>query len=398
MSSINGYQKVANKKDLKEGDLLKVEPGGIPIVLAKVEGKIYAIDAVCTHEGGPLDEGELSGHNLTCPWHNAVFDVRNGKVSDQTVWATDLSSYPVQVDENAGDISLSLQKSSQAGEKAVAGDDKSKEVTDASERKYYEEQEKKTPDTSKLQLELLEKEKLERTDTMTFKLGRESPSSGSKSRLDFAAGQFSFFKLGGVSNDPKGPVRHFSIASSPTEEFILISTKIRDSPYKQKLASLDNGTKILAWGPEGDFTLHDDYSKPAVLLSGGIGVTPFRSMIKYATDKRLPLKITMFDSNRDKKNILYNPEFDQWAKQNKNLKIVYTITEEEQKGSDGAWAGERGRIDKGMITKHLRDNEIAKAVYYICGPPGMLKAMQKLLTEELQIPKSRIKIEEFTGY
>lgn len=395
MPSASEYQKVANKKDLKEGGLLKVEPEGAPIVLAMVGGKIYAIDAVCTHEGGPLEEGELEGNNLTCPWHNAVFDVRNGKVSDQTTWATSLGSYPVQVDGSTGDISLNLQKSSQAGEKTTS-DEKSKEAMEASERKFYEEEEKKAPDTSKLQLELLEKEKVEGTDMMTFKLGRES-SVGARSRLDFAAGQFAFFKLGGVSNDPKSPARHFSIASSPTEEFILISTRIRDSPYKQKLASLEKGTKILTWGPEGEFTLHDNYSKPAVLLSGGIGVTPFRSMIKYATDKRLPLKVVMFDSNRDENNLLYRTEFDQWEKQNKNLQVVYTITEEERKGG-GNWAGERGRINKEMIMKYLSGNEIAEAVYYICGPPGMLKAMQKLLTEEMQIPGNRIKTEEFTGY
>ena len=98
------YQKVSNKNELKEGNLLKVEVKGKQIVLSMVEGKIYAIDEICTHEGGPLDEGELNGYNLKCPWHYAVFDVRNGKVSDATVWATDLNSYPVKVDEATGDI------------------------------------------------------------------------------------------------------------------------------------------------------------------------------------------------------------------------------------------------------------------------------------------------------
>jgi nitrite reductase/ring-hydroxylating ferredoxin subunit len=98
------FQKVANKDDLKEGDMLKVEANGKQIVLSMVEGKVYAIDKICTHEGGPLDEGELNGHDLKCPWHYAVFDVRNGKVSDATVWATNLNSYTVKVDETNGDI------------------------------------------------------------------------------------------------------------------------------------------------------------------------------------------------------------------------------------------------------------------------------------------------------
>lgn len=99
----DGYQKVANKKDLQEGSLLKVEPEGKPIVLSLVNGKVYAMDAVCSHEGGPLEEGTIEGYNLTCPWHYAIFNVRNAKVSDQTVWATDLNSYAVQVEEATGD-------------------------------------------------------------------------------------------------------------------------------------------------------------------------------------------------------------------------------------------------------------------------------------------------------
>ena len=98
------FQKVANKHSLKEGDMLKVEANGKQIVLSMVEGKVYAIDEICTHEGGPLDEGELNGYDLKCPWHYAVFDVRNGKVSDATVWATNLNSYTVKIDETNGDI------------------------------------------------------------------------------------------------------------------------------------------------------------------------------------------------------------------------------------------------------------------------------------------------------
>jgi glycine betaine catabolism B len=84
------FQKVANKDDLKEGGTLKVEANGKQTVLSMVEGKVYAIDVICTHEGGPLDEGELNGYDLKSPWHYAVFDVRNGKVSDATAWATTL--------------------------------------------------------------------------------------------------------------------------------------------------------------------------------------------------------------------------------------------------------------------------------------------------------------------
>ena len=103
-SSKEGFKKVANKKDFQQGNLLRVEPDGKPIVLSLVDGNVHAMDAICTHEGAPLEEGTLQENSLTCPWHYAVFDVRNGKVSDATVWATDLNSYPVEVEEDTGDI------------------------------------------------------------------------------------------------------------------------------------------------------------------------------------------------------------------------------------------------------------------------------------------------------
>jgi NAD(P)H-flavin reductase len=119
-------------------------------------------------------------------------------------------------------------------------------------------------------------------------------------------------------------------------------------------------------------------------------------MIKFATDKQLPIKIKMFDSNRNEQNILYKDEFERWAMQNKNFKVIYTVTDEDTANVN--WSGERGRIDKSMLERHLGKDEIDNGVFYICGPPGMLKAMQELLEQDLQIPKDRLKVEAFTGY
>ncbi len=103
-----GFQKIANKKDIKEGGLLGVELGGNNIVLAMINGQVFAMDAICSHQGAPLEEGTLEGFNLTCPWHYAVFDVRNGKVSDRTVWAKNQTSYPINVDDSTGDILVNV--------------------------------------------------------------------------------------------------------------------------------------------------------------------------------------------------------------------------------------------------------------------------------------------------
>ena len=240
-----------------------------------------------------------------------------------------------------------------------------------------------------IELTLLEKIKVEGTDVISFKFskrqdeqkkggGGEEVQDIDKALLDYKAGQFAFFDIGRVFNDSKGPIRHFTISSSPTEDFIMLTTRIRDSPYKQRLATLEEGTKVKVRGPQGEFVLHeDDYSKPAIFLSGGIGVTPFRSMIKYATDMQLPLKIIMFDSNRNKEKILFKKEFDEWTNINENLKIIYTISErnQQQRKSTSSlsltetndWKGEFGRIDKAMILKYVDDKTLKDSLFYICG-------------------------------
>jgi NAD(P)H-flavin reductase len=105
------------------------------------------------------------------------------------------------------------------------------------------------------------------------------------------------------------------------------------------------------------------------------------------------LKIIMFDANRNQDNILFKDEFDEWAKLNENVKIVYTLD-----NSQDDWKGEQGYINKAMIVKYWDADKIDKSIFYICGPPGMLKAMQKLLQDDLSIPQQRIRTEEFIGY
>jgi glycine betaine catabolism B len=402
MSIVSEYATSVKEKDLQESRPIRIDVKNKPIVLTKVSGKVYAMDAVCSHEGGPLEDGNVEGYNLTCPWHYAVFDIRNAKVSDQTVWATDLSSYPVKIEQSTGNILVELEPSL-----ATKEQEEEQQLTTGStntvEPETKEQEKKKNIDSNGFELSLLEKREHQDTDVMSFKFGRQDNIS--HNIFNYAAGQYAFFDIGGVYNDPEGPVRHFSLASSPTEEEIIISTRIRDTPYKKRLSSLEIGSKAKVTKPLGKFVLHDDYSKPAVLLSGGIGVTPFRSMIKYATDKQLPIRIVMFDSNRNIPNILYKEEFDECLNKNTNLKIVYTITEKEDDnqpssatGVNKEWKGERGRIDKAMLERHLNDNEIKNSIYYICGPPGMLNAIKELLQNSLQIPKDQIRTEEFTGY
>lgn len=373
LSEEEDFVKVSDTEDIQPSHMKEVQVDGENICIVNVEGKYYAIGSICTHEGGPLADGTLEGYEVECPWHGSKFDVRTGEVKTPPASEPE-PSYQVKVDGT----NILIKKQ----------DKKSK--------------------SPQIELTLMEKDKVNGTDVMSFKFSKHNDDQIDNKTLNYNAGQFAFFDIGQVYNDPKGPIRHFTISSSPTENFIMFSTRIRDSPYKKRLLTLEKGAKVKFRGPEGQFVLHQDYSKYTVFLSGGIGVTPFRSMLKYATDMQLPVPIIMFDSNRDRDNILFKKEFDDWASINKNLKIIYTISEEKEEqhneqsppplSTANDWKGEYGRIDKAMILKYADINVLNNSIFYICGPPNMLKSMQSLLQEDLKIPKEKIKIEEFTGY
>ena len=374
------FVKVADTNDIQPSQMKELEVDGESICIVNVEGKYYAIGNICTHEGGPLADGTLEGYEVECPWHASKFDVRTGEVKEPPASEPE-PVYQIKVDRN--NILIKKQDSKKS----------------------------KSP-PNQIELTLMEKDKVEGTDVISFRFNKYNNDDQieNKTLLDYTPGQFAFFDIGEVYDDPKGPIRHFTISSSPTENFIMFSTRIRDSPYKKRLLALEKDTKVKVRGPEGQFVLHQDYTKPAVFLSGGIGVTPFRSMIKYATDMQLPIKIIMFDSNRNLNNIIFKKEFDEWASLNKNLKIIYTISEKDQNDEQSLlsssplstatedWKGEYGRINKAMILKYADTSILNNSIFYICGPPSMLKAMQSLLQEDLEIPKERIKVEEFVGY
>lgn len=363
------FVKVASRKEIQHSQMKEVRVDGQKVCIANIEGEYYAIDNTCSHEGGPLADGKLLGYEVQCPWHQSRFDMRNGKVKAPPASE---SQATFQIKVEGDDIMIRLDSEKQGIQ----------EVSKGAESAEYN-------------LLLQERQALEGTDILTFKFSKQEKDEP-KRKLEYIAGQFAFFNIGNVNNDSKGPIRHFTIASSPTENFILISTRIRDSPYKKRLESLQDGATVKVRGPEGKFTLHEDYSMPAVLLSGGIGVTPFRSMIKYATDKNLSIRIIMFDSNRNQQNILYKTEFDNCAKINKNLEIIYTVTEDQT--VEGEWKGETGRINVEMLKRYLNPDDFENSIFYVCGPPAMIEAMQQILKNNLQIPTERIRVEEFTGY
>lgn len=213
----------------------------------------------------------------------------------------------------------------------------------------------------------------------------------SGSDFSFKPGQYANFALPKASSS--GEDSHvFSIASSPHhKDTLMIATRMRDTPFKSALKNIPLGTKVKVNRPAGRFFLHEESSKPAVFLAGGIGITPMLSMIEWATEKKSPHKIHLFYSNRSPQSTAFLEELLQWEKENPNFKLIATVTDLE--GSP--WKHEQGRVDEGMIRKYV--SEIDRPIFYAVGPPGMVEAMDRLL-QGMGIPTDRIRTEKFDGY
>lgn len=229
-------------------------------------------------------------------------------------------------------------------------------------------------------------------------------------RIDYQAGQFVRLTIPTVASDPRGPARLLSIASSPQEHFLMVATKISQTPFKQALAGQVPGTSVNISGPFGRFTLVDDLpagrqvqTKLHVFLSGGIGITPVRSIIKDATERKLPHKIVLLYANQTPDDIVFKEDLDELASTNPNLTIIYTITRpQESRPKDdqplakkSQWQGRIGRIDKTLIKEYVKD--LSRTIFYICGPPSMVEALNTLV-KGMGVSEENIKTERFTGY
>jgi ferredoxin-NADP reductase len=193
--------------------------------------------------------------------------------------------------------------------------------------------------------------------------------------------------------DGEGNTRTFSIASAPDDDDLAIVTRLRDSAFKRSLQKLPLGTEIQIEGPYGNFLLHHNLDRPAVLLAGGIGVTPFHSMVRQNALKRGLRRILLFYSNRRPEDAPFLAEFRDIAGTNPNFTFVPTMSQMERSGLP--WTGRLGRIEMDLIREHLDGS--ASPVYYIAGPPRMVSDLHEMLTGA-GISDDDIRTEEFTGY
>lgn len=212
--------------------------------------------------------------------------------------------------------------------------------------------------------------------------------------FEFRAGQtLDWTLINPPESDAEGNIRTFSITSAPFDPELMIATRMRDTAFKRVLRSMPLGTQVKIDGPSGSFTLHKNSTKPAVFLAGGIGITPFRSMIRYASHDRLAHQLYLFYSNRRPEVAPFVAELEELTAQNPNFHLVATMTEMSK--SSRPWKGETGLISPEMLARHIPN--LHGPIYYIAGPPEMVTGMRQILTQAA-VDEDDIRTEEFAGY
>lgn len=226
--------------------------------------------------------------------------------------------------------------------------------------------------------------------TMAFQFDKRASWS-------FKPGQFiEVALLNPPETDPEGDTRAFSIASAPHEPRIMVATRLRDTAFKRVLERMSLNSEVKIDGPFGNLTLHKNAARPAVLLAGGIGITPFRSIVVHAAKEKLPHQIFLFYSNRRPEDAAFLEELQALERQNPNYKLIATMTEMAK--SSRPWKGENSLIEAAMLQRHVKSVAGANGpIYYIAGPPQMGRGLQTMLAKA-GVDSDDIRIEEFSGY
>lgn len=238
-------------------------------------------------------------------------------------------------------------------------------------------------------------------DTLVKLKSRETVAEGTMSfhfekpvGWTFKAGQaMDVTLLNPPETDAEGNTRAFSITSNPEADTLMVATRMRDTAFKRTLKTLPVGTELKIDGPFGDLTLHNNASRAAVFLAGGIGITPFHSIVLRAAAEKLPHAIFLFFSNRRPEDAPFLEQLQKLESQNPNYKLIATMTDMQK--SHRQWSGETGKIDQSLLAKYLKN--ASSPIYYIAGPPGMVKGLHEVLSKS-GVDDDDIRTEEFGGY
>jgi ferredoxin-NADP reductase len=200
--------------------------------------------------------------------------------------------------------------------------------------------------------------------------------------LRWNPGQYLHYVLHHEPTDDRGSDRWFTVSSAPFEAHPTITTRFADeksSSFKKKLFSLTPGKSIEISRVEGDFTV-EDASMQYVFIAGGIGITPFHSILKQADHDKVLLNATLLYGNRDE-HAVFKEELENFAKNNPGLSLNYVTAPE--------------KIGEAAIRKSVPD--LSKPLFYISGPAPMVFALSDTL-KGMGVPETRIKLDDFPGY
>ena len=213
-------------------------------------------------------------------------------------------------------------------------------------------------------------------------------------KLAFTPGQYMEWTLGHEEPDSRGNRRYFTLASAPTEHNLRLGVRFNNpsSTYKQAMLAMGRGDEIIAGQLAGDFTLPRVRSQPLVFIAGGIGITPYRSMIKFLLDTHRRRPITLFYGAPTVRDFAYQEIWDQ-AERKLGIHTIRIV--EKSDGMPRGWAGLVGRIQPEMIRTYAP--HYRKAIFYISGPNVMVDAVKGML-RKMGIPDSQIKTDFFAGY
>jgi ferredoxin-NADP reductase len=210
--------------------------------------------------------------------------------------------------------------------------------------------------------------------------------------VDFRAGQYFWVELlTSPYEDEKGLRRHISVVTSPTERGVLgLCTRLRDTAFKKTLAELEVGDEVEVEEPKGDFVLPEDTSRRYVFVAGGIGITVFRSMLRYIADTGEPYRVTLVYSNRDRESTPFLDELQELERTLPGFELVLTMTQDE------GWEGESRYIGADLLGEHL-DGELGDYTYLIAGPPPMVETAVEALASA-GVPEEQVLPDRFSGY
>jgi ferredoxin-NADP reductase len=210
----------------------------------------------------------------------------------------------------------------------------------------------------------------------------------------YKAGQYIDLTISDSQNgSPNGLTHTLSIASSPFDKDLLVTTRIRNTVFKQALSILPIGSGVKIEGPMGSFSLHNNTARPAVFLAGGIGIAPFLSMLSYATGKKLRHPIVLFYANRYLEDAAFMDPLWKLERANPRFRFVPTLTRTDK--NYRGWKGETGHINSEMLVAQV--GTVRGPIYYIAGPPTMVAATRQTLCE-VGVDEDDIRTEEFAGY